>query len=79
MLSTPPHGLLDALFVVAAACILVAQIMIVRAVLRSLPVTHAPGSVPVRRSSELAWTVLPAVGLALSLIVVWRAMHGGQP
>ena len=77
---------IDALFWVAVACCVVAQLAIVRSVLRagaraSLPheagdrdagVRPLPQS---RRVVELLWVLIPALGLAAVLVATWRTMH----
>ena len=68
--------LADAIFWIAVAACLVAQV----AILRSVLVTR-DGSVA-RRASEIAWAVAPAVALALVLAATWRTLHpadGARP
>jgi len=70
-------SLADAIFWVAVACCVIAQLAIVRSVLVSP--ARAPNSQPTstgRRVVEIAWAVLPGVGLAFVLLLTWRAMHG---
>lgn len=65
----------DLLFWMALACCVVAQIAIVRATLR-VPVRNEETAVPhPRRSTEVAWTVLPAIVLALVFVATWHAIH----
>jgi heme/copper-type cytochrome/quinol oxidase subunit 2 len=69
--------LADLIFWLAVVCCVVAQAAIVRSALRT-PVQHPEPGVEVprpRRAIEIAWTVLPAIGLALVLIMTWRAIH----
>ena len=64
-------------FWIAAACCLVAQIAVVQSAIRS-PMSGSPDSAAVvmpRRSREIAWTIVPAIALALVLAFTWRAMH----
>jgi heme/copper-type cytochrome/quinol oxidase subunit 2 len=75
-LSLPPQ-LVDALYWAAVACCVVAQVAIVRSVLRAGVRRHATeGRVPhSRRAVELVWVLIPAIGLAAVLLVTWRTMH----
>ena len=71
-------SLADAIFWIAVACCVVAQLAIVRSVLISP--ARVPDSEPTsigRRFVEIAWAVLPGVALAFVLLLTWRAMHGG--
>jgi heme/copper-type cytochrome/quinol oxidase subunit 2 len=73
--------LAELLFWMALACCVVAQIAIVRATLR-VPVRNEETTVPhPRRLTEVAWTVLPAIVLAMVLIATWYAIqaHGAGP
>jgi heme/copper-type cytochrome/quinol oxidase subunit 2 len=70
-------SLADAIFWVAVACCVIAQLAIVRSVLVSP--ARVPDSQPTstgRRVVEIAWAVLPGVALAFVLLLTWRAMHG---
>jgi heme/copper-type cytochrome/quinol oxidase subunit 2 len=79
-LSLPPQ-LPDALYWAAVACCVVAQVAIVRSVLRAGARSEAPDDAterPVphsRRAVELVWVLVPAIGLAAVLVVTWRTMH----
>lgn len=68
---------MDILFWIAVVCCVVAQVAIARSTLgasaRSAEVR--PGVPRPRRSIEIAWTVIPAIGLALALFMTWRAIH----
>ena len=69
-------NLADAIFWVAVAACLVAQV----AILRSVLVTR--GGSAARRAAEIAWAVAPAVALALVLAATWRTLHpaaGARP
>lgn len=55
----------DAVFWAAVASCAVAQVAIVRSVVVS----------PRRRVIELAWALLPALGLGAALVMTWRRMH----
>jgi heme/copper-type cytochrome/quinol oxidase subunit 2 len=67
----------DFLFWIAVVCCAVAQVAIARSALgsRARGVELRPGVPRPRRSIEIAWTVLPALGLALALFMTWRAIH----
>jgi heme/copper-type cytochrome/quinol oxidase subunit 2 len=67
----------DFLFWIAVVCCVVAQVAIARSTLgrSARSVEPRPGVPRPRRSIEIAWTVLPAVGLALALFFTWRAIH----
>lgn len=73
--------LADAIFWVAVACCLVAQVAVVRSVVISSarvaePVARASAG---RRVAEIAWAVLPGVALAVLFVFTWRAMHAAGP
>lgn len=64
-------------FWTASACCLLAQAALVRSAIRS-PMAGSRETAAVvmpRRSTEIAWTVVPAIALALVLAFTWRAMH----
>jgi heme/copper-type cytochrome/quinol oxidase subunit 2 len=64
------------LFWLSVACCAVAQIYIIRSVQQGRQRSEAP--VVASRSGygvELAWAVLPAIGLAFLLLFTWRAMR----
>ena len=76
----------DAIFWIAVASCVLAQVAIVRSVLRmrgsaadstlasSLP-SPSPSLPRTRPAIELAWVVVPALALAVVLGVTWRTMH----
>lgn len=74
----------DAIFWIAVACCLVAQVAIVRSSLVSP--AQAPTSddwgggrtSAARRGLEVCWAVIPGIALALLFIATWRAMHGAS-
>jgi len=69
-------SLADAIFWVAVACCVVAQLAIVHSVVISP--ARVPDSQPTsttRRVAEVAWAVIPGVALAFVLVFTWRAMH----
>jgi len=66
----------EVVFWVAAASCAIAQIALLLSAIRS-PMAGSPDN-PVlmpRRSKEIAWTVVPAIALALLFASTWRAMH----
>jgi hypothetical protein len=65
---TVPPLVAQSLFWAAVFLCIAAHIAIVRSLLRASS----------RRLSEVAWAVLPAVGLAAVLVVTWRSMHIGK-
>ncbi|HEY2376832.1 MAG TPA: hypothetical protein VGH98_12715 [Gemmatimonadaceae bacterium] len=62
-----PVLLAQLLFWAAVFVCIVAHIAIARSVLRTSP----------RRFIELAWALIPAIGLAVVLVVTWRRIHPG--
>ena len=71
---TIPRFLSDAIFWLAAACCVFAQVAIVRSALRARA-QRPDGSASPSRPIEVAWTILPAIMLALVLVLTWRALH----
>lgn len=69
--------LVDAIFWVAVACCVVAQLAILRSVVVSPARVAEPANStsPGRRVAEIAWAVLPGVALAVLFVFTWRAMH----
>jgi heme/copper-type cytochrome/quinol oxidase subunit 2 len=69
--------LADAIFWVAALACVVAQGAIVRSVLvaRAPTLPAEARIVQPRRAVEVAWTLVPAVALALVLALTWRTLH----
>ncbi|HEY2895741.1 MAG TPA: hypothetical protein VGJ12_01290 [Gemmatimonadaceae bacterium] len=51
-----------------------AQIAIVRSALRARA-QRPDGSASPSRPIEVAWTILPAIMLALVLVLTWRTLH----
>jgi heme/copper-type cytochrome/quinol oxidase subunit 2 len=72
-----PTYLSDAIFWLAAACCVFAQAAIVRSALRARA-QRPDGSASPSRPIEVAWTIVPAVMLALVLVLTWRALHPAQ-
>jgi heme/copper-type cytochrome/quinol oxidase subunit 2 len=52
----------------------IAQAAIVRSALRARA-QRPDGSASPSRSIEAAWTIVPAIMLALVLVLTWRALH----
>lgn len=66
----------DAIFWVAVACCVLAQLAILQSVVVS-PARAAdrdPASRS-RRIAEIAWAVLPGICLAVVFVFTWRAIH----
>jgi heme/copper-type cytochrome/quinol oxidase subunit 2 len=62
------------LFWSAVACCAIAQIALIVSAIRA-PMTGSSESASMRmpgRASEIAWTVVPAIGLAVLLVFTWR-------
>jgi heme/copper-type cytochrome/quinol oxidase subunit 2 len=71
---TIPTFLSDAIFWLAAACCALSQAAIIRSALRARAQRPDGGASP-SRPIEVAWTVVPALMLALVLVLTWRALH----
>jgi heme/copper-type cytochrome/quinol oxidase subunit 2 len=69
----------DAIFWIAVACCVVAQLAIVQSVVVSpaRAADHEPASAT-RRIAEIAWAILPGVALAVVFVFTWRAIHAAQ-
>jgi heme/copper-type cytochrome/quinol oxidase subunit 2 len=64
----------DVIFWLAAFCCALSQAAIVRSALRAR--TQRPdGSASPPRAIDVAWTIVPALGLVLVLVVTWRVLH----
>lgn len=69
-----------ALFWIAAACCVVAELAILKSLLfgraaRADRLEGRPVTAPrPKRETEVAWAILPAVGLLLVLYLTWRAV-----
>ena len=62
------------LFWVAAACCVVAQLALVWSAIRAPMHGSSESAVKMpRRASEVAWTILPTLALAVLLVFTWRA------
>lgn len=70
-------ALANAIFWIAAAGCAVAQVALIVSSIRSpMSAPSESSAVPLpRRSTEIAWTIVPAIALALLLFFTWRAMH----
>ena len=69
-------SLADAIFWIAVACCVVAQLAIVHSVVISparIPGSQATSAT--RRVAEIAWAVIPGIALVFVLLFTWRAMH----
>jgi heme/copper-type cytochrome/quinol oxidase subunit 2 len=64
----------DIIFWLAAACCALSQAAIVRSALRARA-QRPDGSASPTKAIEVAWTILPALMLALVLVLTWRALH----
>lgn len=64
----------DIIFWLAALCCALSQAAIVRSALRARA-QRPDGSAAPSKPIEVAWTVLPALMLALVLVLTWRALH----
>ena len=76
-----PPALSEAIFWVAVACCVVAELFILRSAFapRAARARGAEGTLPrVRRPVEVLWAILPAVALALVLAATWRTLHPGS-
>ncbi|HET6700938.1 MAG TPA: hypothetical protein VFH14_03990 [Gemmatimonadaceae bacterium] len=61
------------LLVACVACVIVAQVFILRSALGTAVIDHEDAHVPrPRRSAEIAWAVLPAIALMLVLWATWQ-------
>ena len=67
----------DAVFWIAVVACAIAQVAITRSVLVARQPELPAGArvAPARRSTELAWALLPALAVAGVLALTWRAMH----
>ena len=66
----------QAVFWLAALCCVGAEVAILRSALSGrTPGAPRADGVSSRRRGELAWAILPALGLALVLVLTWRAVQ----
>ena len=76
-LPAPSPAVNSALFWISAAVCAVAQLALIVSAIRA-PMAGSPESAAMRmprRASEIAWTIVPAIGLAVLLVFTWRATH----
>ena len=76
-------SLIGVVFWIAAACCAVAQVALIWSAIRA-PMSGSTESASMRmpsRASEITWTIVPAIGLAVLLVFSWRAVasHGKVP
>jgi len=72
-----PFHVADAIFWIAVACCVIAQLAIIRSAIVSpaRPAdSHAPTSTG-RRAAEIAWAVLPGIALVVLFFYTWNAIH----
>jgi heme/copper-type cytochrome/quinol oxidase subunit 2 len=72
---SPSPVLSMALFWIAVASCVLAQVALIWSAIRA-PMTGSTESASMRmpsRASEIAWTIVPAIGLAVLLVFTWRA------
>jgi heme/copper-type cytochrome/quinol oxidase subunit 2 len=68
---------ISALFWISVACCAIAQVALILSAIRA-PMAGSPQSASMRmpsRANEVAWTIIPAIGLAVLLVFTWRATH----
>ena len=76
MVVRPSPAMSSAVFWIAVACCAVAQIALIWSAIRA-PMSGSTESASMRmpsRASEIAWTIVPAIGLAVLLVFSWRAV-----
>ena len=72
---TLPPTVVTALFWSAVAVCVIAQVFILRAVFRTLPILPSSSQVPTpHRVTEILWVVLPVGGLIAVFIGAYRAL-----
>lgn len=77
-----PISFADAIFWLGVASCAIAQIAILRSVIRTRRVRETaggPGVPQPRFAVEVAWAVVPAIVLAMLLVATWRTMHPAAP
>jgi heme/copper-type cytochrome/quinol oxidase subunit 2 len=68
------------LLVVCVACIVVAQLFILRSAFRAVLASRNDARLPSsRRAAEVAWAVLPAIALGFVLWVTWQESRAQAP
>jgi heme/copper-type cytochrome/quinol oxidase subunit 2 len=80
-----PAFLADAIFWIAVACCVIAQVAILHSVLVSPAPRQASAdnadkraraAFSMHRAVEILWAVLPGFALTAVLVFTWRAIHG---
>ena len=77
MFASLPAPVNSALFWSLAGCCAIAQLALIRSAIRA-PMQGSTESASMRmprRASEIAWTIVPAIGLAVLLVFTWRETH----
>ena len=77
-----PISFADAIFWVGVVSCAIAQVAILRSVLRTRRVRETEGGAVVPRprfAVEVAWAIVPAIALGMLLVATWRTMHPGAP
>ncbi|MCA0377098.1 MAG: hypothetical protein LCH84_15745 [Gemmatimonadetes bacterium] len=69
-----PSGAVTALFAALLLTCLVAQVLIVRGLFRAQLPGTSPALPTPRRWAEVAWAVLPIIGLLLAFVGAWRLL-----
>ena len=76
----------SALFWIATACCVLAELAILRSLLfgraraaEAKDTMGASRTAHASRPADIAWAILPAVGLALVLYLTWRTINAPQP
>jgi heme/copper-type cytochrome/quinol oxidase subunit 2 len=72
-----PFHIADAVFWIAVALCVIAQLAIIRSAIVS-PARPSDSSAPTssaRRAAEIAWAVLPGVALVVLFFYTWNAIH----
>jgi heme/copper-type cytochrome/quinol oxidase subunit 2 len=73
----PSPGMNSAVFWIAVALCAVGQLALIWSVIRA-PMSGSTESASMRmpsRASEVAWTIVPAIALAVLLVFTWREAH----
>jgi len=71
---TMSPALASGIFWVAVVICAVAQLFILRAVFRTLPAPSSPDVPAPRRWAEIAWAILPMLGLVAVFLGAWRLL-----
>lgn len=69
-------SLASAIFWMAALCFIVAEVAIVRSAVAARGAPPATGTLPpMHYGEDVVWAVLPAVGLAVVMLLTWSAIQ----